>query len=104
MSINMQAEMESHGIALDVRSYTALIGAAALAGDLIGARQLFDSMAGESATASSMCNAASTCASNGTYPASVMHMRSDTAHSHVQLLSCAVQALASRPTCGLSTR
>ncbi len=47
MFMNPQAEMESHGIILDVRSYTALIGAAALAGDLVSARQLFDSMAGE---------------------------------------------------------
>ena len=44
--INLQADMESHGISLDVRSYTALIGAAALAGDLGHARQLFDSMTG----------------------------------------------------------
>ena len=48
MFINLQAEMESRGIALDVRSFTALVGAAALAGGLERARQLFDSMAGES--------------------------------------------------------
>ena len=42
----LQADMEKHGIELDVRSYTAIIGAAALAGRLDRAQSIFDQMIG----------------------------------------------------------
>ena len=41
-----QHDMERNGVEPDVRSFTALIGAAALAGKLEAARRLFDAMAG----------------------------------------------------------
>lgn len=47
-AVMYQGEMIHHGLRLDVRSYSSLIGAAALAGDLPAAEGFFESMTGAS--------------------------------------------------------